>query len=119
MTRLARSAPRRAIARPWPSTLDAPRVICSTDFPFRKLQIDDSHHQSWRLDAVARKWEVPSHSAAPQSLQPPSAACAIGWSSNVRRHHPICRQLEFPMKVQGACHCGEIRYEAEVDPETV
>ena len=23
------------------------------------------------------------------------------------------------MKVQGACHCCEIRYEAEVDPETV
>lgn len=23
------------------------------------------------------------------------------------------------MKIDGACHCGDIRYEAEVDPETV
>jgi len=23
------------------------------------------------------------------------------------------------MKVQGACHCGRIKYEAEVDPERV
>ncbi|MGI9626194.1 MAG: GFA family protein, partial [Longimicrobiales bacterium] len=23
------------------------------------------------------------------------------------------------MKIEGACHCGEIRYEAEVDPEKV
>lgn len=23
------------------------------------------------------------------------------------------------MKIEGGCHCGEIRYEAEIDPETV
>jgi hypothetical protein len=24
---------------------------------------------------------------------------------------------EFRMKIDGACHCGKITYEAEVDPE--
>ncbi len=41
----------------------APCVICSMDFPFHKLEIDDfEHHQSWRFVAVAGMWEVPSHS---------------------------------------------------------
>src|SRR5882672_8057258 len=50
ITRFARSTPTR--------------VICSTDFPFPRFQIDDfEHHQSWRLDAVARNVGSPSHSA--------------------------------------------------------
>ena len=27
--------------------------------------------------------------------------------------------MEPPMKVQGSCHCGDITYEAEVDPDSV
>ena len=57
-TRLARSTPTRTTSPATP-----PRVICSTDFPLQWLEIDDfEHHQSWRIDAVARRWEVPSHS---------------------------------------------------------
>src|SRR5687767_15501645 len=26
--------------------------------------------------------------------------------------------MEAPMKVQGSCHCGQVTYEAEVDPES-
>jgi len=33
--------------------------------PFKGLQIDDSHHQSWRHGALARRWEVPSYSFEP------------------------------------------------------
>src|SRR4051812_1261661 len=54
ITRLARSTPTRTA----PS-----RITLSTDSPLHRLQIDDfEHHQSWRFDAVARRWEVPSHS---------------------------------------------------------
>ena len=58
ITRLARSTPTRTASR-----RDSPRVICSTGFPLQWLEIDDfAHHQSWRTVAVARRWEVPSHS---------------------------------------------------------
>lgn len=39
---------------------------------------------------------------------------------SLRRHFlPILLGKGLDVKVHGACHCGYIRYEAEVDPETV
>lgn len=41
------------------------RTSCSLahGFPLStQQQMDDSHHPSWRIDAVARRWEVPSYS---------------------------------------------------------
>jgi hypothetical protein len=32
---------------------------------------------------------------------------------------PLMRSKDQAMKVDGACHCGEIAYQAEVDPNTV
>src|SRR5882672_5473199 len=67
ITRFARSTPTR--------------VICSTDFPFPRFQIDDfEHHQSWRLDAVARNVGSPSHSAR-ADLQRLGPRCVVV-------HHP-------------------------------
>src|SRR5580765_8530669 len=66
ITRLARSTPTRAA----PS-----RITLSTDFPLHWLQIDDSHHQSWRFDAVARRWEVPLHSHRADILRQAGLAC--------------------------------------------
>ena len=47
---------------------------------FYRLQIDDfEHHQSWRIVAVARRWEVPSHSL--QADLP--AACRLSQTLGV------------------------------------
>ena len=35
--------------------------------PLSTLQVDDLHHQSWRFDAVAGMWEVPSYSVRADS----------------------------------------------------
>ena len=60
------------------------RITLSTDFPFHWLQIDDfEHHQSWRLDAVARRWEVPSHSHRADSPQARFTPLRLPLMSNV------------------------------------
>ena len=70
-----------------------PRVIFSMDFPFHRLEIDDfEHHQSWRIVAVARRWEVPSHShrADVQKL----ASQAFGRRSCRTLGRTSCRRFE-------------------------
>ena len=80
ITRLARSTPTRTASS---------RITLSTDFPLQWLQIDDfEHHQSWRLDAVARRWEVPSHS---DRVRGAPCCCEASKLRATAGHRPVSR----------------------------
>jgi hypothetical protein len=49
-----------------------------------------------------------------QSANAPAASARKG-----DRHHSELEPKETEMHIDGGCHCGFIRYEAEIDPETV
>lgn len=42
-----------------------------------------------------------------------------GVALALRSQDDVVKYCEVCMKVDGACHCGNIRYEAEIDPERV